>query len=68
MAKDSSNTDFKKVEVHMAYFADNSIEESILTECRYIEDVRNASDIEMIAALAKVLAYYTEQIEERRRK
>ena len=49
----------------MAYFADNSIEESILTECRYIKDVRNASDIETIAALAKVLAYYTEQIEGR---
>lgn len=49
----------------MAYFADNSIEESIITECRYIQDVRNASDIEMIAALAKVLAYYTERIEGR---
>lgn len=51
----------------MSYFDGDSIEESILTECRYIKDVRNASDVEMVKALVKVLEYYTECIDENAR-
>lgn len=51
----------------MSYFTGDSIEESIFTECRYIKDIRNASDVEMVKALVKVLEYYTECIDENAR-
>lgn len=45
----------------MSYFGASTIEEAVLSECRCIQEEKDASSLEMVTALAKVLEYFAER-------
>lgn len=47
----------------MGYFPYGSIEDEILSDTQYTQRQFNASDIEVVTALVKVLEYFTSAIE-----
>lgn len=45
----------------MSYFGDGSLKEDILSEVRYQKESHDASNIEVIAALAAIIEHFAEE-------